>query len=167
MKKKWITNEAGERSKVGQCDRCEEWFPAEIFVKTARCVRCVDEVSRGIRWAKREPKTEAARNWYKNNKHVWVDKYRMHRRVVIERLGGKCACCGETDKEFLTIDHVEGGGGQHMKAIGNLSSYLYRHGWKEGEYRCLCMNCNFSFGHYGYCPHQAVASLLACAEAQQ
>lgn len=164
MKKKWITNEAGERSKVGQCDRCEEWFPAEIFVKTARCLVCRDEVSRGVRRAKKDPKNAAAREWYSRNRDLWLDKYRIHRRAVIEKLGGKCSCCGEDNREFLSIDHVDGGGGQHQKAIGNLASHLYRHGWKEGEYRCLCHNCNFSFGKYGYCPHQAIASLIATRE---
>jgi hypothetical protein len=28
----------------------------------------------------------------------------------------KCVCCGETERDFLTLDHINGGGGQHRVA---------------------------------------------------
>ena len=68
-----------------------------------------------------------------------------------------CQCCGDTTNEFLTIDHIEGGGNKHRKEINRRGSSIYR--WlRQNRYpagfRVLCMNCNHSFGHYGYCPHQ-------------
>jgi hypothetical protein len=64
-----------------------------------------------------------------------------------------CQCCGESNIEFLTFDHVEGGGRQHRKDIGgNFYGWLRRQGYPEG-FRVLCFNCNCSLGHYGYCPH--------------
>lgn len=71
-------------------------------------------------------------------------------------LGRSCACCGESAPEFLTIDHIGGGGTKHRKSVGgNAAMYLaiIREGIPKDKYRTLCMNCNFSFGHWGRCPH--------------
>jgi len=68
----------------------------------------------------------------------------------------KCACCGEWRLEFLTLDHIDGGGNQHRKSgMTGRKFYLWlkREGFPPG-YRVLCMNCNCSIGFYGYCPHQ-------------
>ena len=68
----------------------------------------------------------------------------------------KCACCGESMFEFLSIDHIGGGGKAHRKKIGG-SSYLYswleRNGFPEG-FQVLCHNCNQAIGIFGYCPHK-------------
>lgn len=60
----------------------------------------------------------------------------------------KCALCGKNDYRVLTIDHINGGGRQHMKEIGLDGSYgfyiyLRKHNFPEG-YQILCMNCNCS-----------------------
>lgn len=73
----------------------------------------------------------------------------------------KCACCDETSVEFLTIDHVNNDGAKHRLEIGGrrdwgghmIYSWLIKNGFPEG-FRVLCINCNFSYGHFGYCPHQ-------------
>jgi hypothetical protein len=72
--------------------------------------------------------------------------------------GPKCECCGDKNIEFLSIDHIDGGGCQHRKELfgtthGSIYGWLKKSGYPEG-YRVLCMNCNFSLGHYGYCPHR-------------
>lgn len=72
-----------------------------------------------------------------------------------------CACCGETLLEFLAIDHIAGGGRQHMKKIGHrLVRWLRREGYPEG-FRVLCHNCNFAIGHYGYCPHHSASVMTS------
>jgi len=67
----------------------------------------------------------------------------------------ECACCSETHIEFLAIDHIGGGGNKHRKSenIKNLYRWLKKHNYPIG-FRVLCMNCNFSIGAYGYCPHR-------------
>ena len=72
----------------------------------------------------------------------------------------KCQCpsgkCGENRFEFLSIDHIGGGGTKHRKEIkGGEQFYRWirRNGFPEGL-RILCHNCNMSLGFYGYCPHQ-------------
>ena len=78
------------------------------------------------------------------------------RKECIQAYGGICECCGETTYEFLTIDHVQGGGRQERNHHGggsNLLRALRKNGFPPG-YRVLCYNCNNSYGMYGYCPHK-------------
>ena len=79
---------------------------------------------------------------------------------MIQAYGGKCLCCGEEAPEFLTIDHIHGGGTEERKRIkGGQTFYahLKKHGWPKDRYRLLCANCNGSIGRHGYCPHQSSA----------
>ena len=69
-----------------------------------------------------------------------------------------CACCGELEKMFLVIDHMNGGGGQHRKAIsGHISTWLKRQDYPDG-YRVLCHNCNHAV-RLGVCPHSFVRAV--------
>lgn len=99
-------------------------------------------------------------NYYRNRetKLTANKKYRQRlRQQVFEAYGGTvCACCGDTHEEFLTIDHINGDGADHRREIGKSTYKL--HLWLKnsgfpGGFRILCMNCNFSFGMRGYCPH--------------
>jgi hypothetical protein len=79
---------------------------------------------------------------------------------VLEHLGSSCACCGETNPLFLTIDHVQNDGSEHRKRERlhtwmQLVSRIKREGWPRGRYQVLCYNCNVVKGHYGSCPHQS------------
>jgi len=81
---------------------------------------------------------------------------RLLKTEVISAYGGRCECCGESAMEFLTIDHVNGGGTKHRKVVGAGGTFYYwlrRNNYPSG-YRVLCMNCNCSYGSYGYCPHK-------------
>jgi hypothetical protein len=74
--------------------------------------------------------------------------------------GGCCRCCGESTDELLSIDHIEGGGNQHRKAINRYGTDMYR--WLKAQgfppgFRVLCHNCNLARGRYGYCPHEEQA----------
>ena len=70
---------------------------------------------------------------------------------TIVAYGGRCTICDETRWEFLTIDHVNGGGSQHRASVsGNLYSWLMRQGWPKNGYRLLCANCNCSMKTNGW-----------------
>lgn len=75
---------------------------------------------------------------------------------VFEAYGGAfCKCCGEDYYEFLSIDHAEGNGAEHRRLElrgRDLYYWLIKNDFPQG-FRVLCMNCNFSLGHHGYCPH--------------
>lgn len=78
------------------------------------------------------------------------------KKAIFLHYGAVCVCCGETRTEFLTVDHVNGGGTKHRKDLGGGTKFfqwLKDNNFPEG-YRILCMNCNFSLGRFGYCPHQ-------------
>lgn len=66
-----------------------------------------------------------------------------------------CKCCGETIYEFLSLDHIDGGGTQHRKSLGSkyIISELISLGMPVG-YQVLCHNCNMAKGFYGVCPHK-------------
>lgn len=74
---------------------------------------------------------------------------------VVAAYGGRCACCGETEIEFLSLDHTDGGGYQHRRARGNkIYGDLKAAGWPQDGYRILCMNCQFGTMRGRICPHQ-------------
>ena len=78
------------------------------------------------------------------------------RRLRILMLyGGKCACCGLENFEFLAIDHIHGGGIKHRRTFTSRQRYWRWLAEKRREgFRVLCHNCNHSRGMYGYCPHE-------------
>jgi hypothetical protein len=74
----------------------------------------------------------------------------------------QCECCEEKNLEFLSIDHINGGGGEQRKADPSsikIYAWLKRNKFPKG-YRVLCMNCNFAHGRYGYCPHKLPSQLI-------
>lgn len=77
------------------------------------------------------------------------------RMVVLNAYGNKCTCCGETRNQFLSIDHVNGGGNKHRKEIGHghVYSWIRRNGFPP-DFQILCHNCNLAKGFYGKCPHK-------------
>ncbi len=74
---------------------------------------------------------------------------------VIEKYGGKCACCGITNHIFLTVHHIEGRirKDEHWKKI---CSNTWRNALKEDrtDLKILCHNCHFAISHYSnqICP---------------
>ena len=73
------------------------------------------------------------------------------------RYGPDCRCCGESEPTFLQVDHVEGGGNEHRREIGEggsrLLQWLERAGW-PGGFQILCANCNQSKSILGGCAHE-------------
>ena len=85
---------------------------------------------------------------------------------VFAHYGKSCACCGESEIRFLTLDHINDDGvgerrklsrGKRYNAYGsgaNFYVWLKRNGYPEGL-RVLCFNCNCARAHNkGICPHQ-------------
>lgn len=109
---------------------------------------------------------------YERNKHILLPQMRKRGnekrvedklKVISHYSNGtnKCECCSEKYYEFLTIDHIKGGGHKHRKQVGYSKIYIWliRNHFPIG-YRVLCMNCNFAYGRYGYCPHKTGSKKL-------
>lgn len=113
----------------------------------------------------REEINRKRRERYVNNKEVHLAKTKEYRESVrIKTLtyysNGEpnCACCGEKERHFLSIDHIHGGGRQHRLRISrgggvDFLMWLSSQGYPDG-YQVLCMNCNTAKHKLGLCPHK-------------
>lgn len=87
-------------------------------------------------------------------------------RVYAAYGGYECACCGETQKEFLSIDHIRNDGyemfkkGIHPRGTG-FYIWLCKNNFPEG-FQVLCMNCQFGKKHNnGVCPHMEGVEIIS------
>ena len=92
---------------------------------------------------------------------VTKDRQRRLRLRVLKHYGGEdpaCACCKEKRLEFLSIDHIEGGGNEqrrrdNVRSGASFNYWLVRNHFPTG-FRLRCHNCNMARGFYGVCPHE-------------
>lgn len=113
------------------------------------------------RWVEEHKAQLAAyhKNYRKANRRALARKKREANRAAklegIAVYGGKCACCGETRIEFLTLDHLNGRKDEPYRITGQKAwARLKARGWPKDNYQLLCFNCNCAKGVYGRCPHQ-------------
>jgi hypothetical protein len=79
--------------------------------------------------------------------------YQEKRKLVFDHYGWRCSCCGESESNFLTIDHIHNDGANHKKERTNtLYEWLVKNNFPEG-FRTLCYNCNCG-RKLGSCPHK-------------
>src|SRR5579871_444113 len=96
----------------------------------------------------RERNNEKARRWH-----------RLNYERVLEHYGKVCACCGESNPSFLTIDHVNNDGyveRSSKKDCTGPSWYarIIRRGF-PADLQILCYNCNMGKARCkGVCPHK-------------
>ena len=112
--------------------------------------------------ARLDAQAKRYRQEHKEQMRKYHHRYHLEHRIAektqaLEAYGGAtCSCCGELHVEFLTLDHINGGGRKHRQEIRrqgfHFYSWLRLHGYPSG-FRVLCMNCNLSLGLYKYCPH--------------
>jgi hypothetical protein len=132
----------------------------------------------------REKHVAYCRNWRTNNKDKccrYSRRYRLKNRTQIldkhkewelknkitvllyySNNDIKCACCGEKTIEFMTLNHINGGGSKHRRELKkyNIYDWLIRNNFPDG-FNVLCMNCNFALGMFGYCPHADKKEVVA------
>lgn len=90
--------------------------------------------------------------WARNHKQVRrlrvIDYYSKGTR--------RCNCCGETQLQFMQIDHINNDGYKNRKLIkqSNIENWILKNNYPEG-FQILCANCNFGRRiNKGVCPHQ-------------
>ena len=94
------------------------------------------------KWYKIDWETKKYNNRKRGKKYR--DKYKA---LVLEHYGGKppkCACCGETQYEFLCIDHIKGNGTKHLHSLnlrGTIYRWIIRNNFPK-IFQILCFNCN-------------------------
>ena len=167
--------------KTRRCTKCGETKPLEMFpvVDSARgyrrhwCALCesqrkvdyynanhteIREKQKSARAGKRTKRDLTAAQLAERN--LWQRIYReKHKAMVMEAYGNKCACCGETEPFFLSIDHVNNDGFMarkhklHPTDTLNFYRWLVKNDFPK-DFQILCMNCNFGKARNGgVCPH--------------
>jgi len=99
-------------------------------------------------YAKNKEKIQIrAREWARDNRHKVVAYQEKLKAGTLAAYGGRCALCGETNVEFLSIDHVANDGAKHRQELNPNQSTIHiwarRNGYPS-SLRCLCMNCNIT-----------------------
>lgn len=72
-----------------------------------------------------------------------AEKQQNLKRKVMEGYGGKCSQCGETELEFLTLDHVNNDGASHRVGKNNLYLWAIKNNFPDCL-QCLCFTCNLT-----------------------
>lgn len=154
------------------CHHCNQDFPASKEFwhanrsrKDGLCAWCkVCNRAHAKKYSDAHPQLyrDAAKKWRQNNlersrekSRKWYSDLRLETLLHYGGSPPKCACCGESQLEFLAIDHINGGGRQSRLKHGRGGQYFQRLrklGWPEG-YQVLCHNCNVAKSYYGACPH--------------
>lgn len=162
-----MTKGAGEvrrMTETKKCPACDRTLPSDAFNKNrssktglqVECKKC--QAARHRLHYANNTETYRVRHqtekWKAQSRESARRCWKRDRLDAIAHYGNKCACCGEATLEFLTIDHIKGGGNQHRREIGtHLCRWLKRNNWPSG-FQVLCANCNCAKGFYGTCPHQ-------------
>ena len=113
------------------CRLCGKLKPSfDFYGRQARCKECIGILSDEYREKTYSP--SARSEWRQIRKFKIIHHYSKGTMI--------CARCGFSDIRALSIDHIDGGGTQHRKLIGDLYGWLNKNNYPEG-FRVLCMNC--------------------------
>lgn len=150
------------------CSKCRKKKPLDSFYLNGTRYK-------GRRYRLAECKVctrERGHAWYRaNRQHVLARGkiYLQARRAEIREAafiaygGHKCVCCGETEKLFLTLDHINNDGGKwRTETLGKRTmAGFHTYVWllKKGFpkiMQVMCMNCQHGkLMNQGVCPHQS------------
>lgn len=103
---------------------------------------------------------ERYRGRYKKNKALMNAAGKRHykklQQIVFNHYGNQCACCGEAERSFLALDHVNNDGAQHRRELGAghvLFRWIIENNFPD-TIQLLCHNCNMGkHRNGGVCPH--------------
>jgi len=78
--------------------------------------------------------------------------------MILSHYGGRCTCCGETNLDVLTIDHINNDGAEHRReskcGYGSVFYKWLRDCHFPSGFQVLCFNCNSGrVVNGGVCPH--------------
>lgn len=149
----WKHDTGGHRHECKTCyrKRMAEWRSQNLDTVKERSKRKYAQT-------RKDPEKYAKiRQRARINAKEWIARVRDE---VYNAYGGAvCVCCGETERRFLTMDHINNDGHIHRKkekwAASALYTYLRSHGFPPG-YQVLCFNCNLGKArNKGVCPHKS------------
>jgi hypothetical protein len=141
-----------------------------------------EELSNSGKWNRNNPEynkeyrrrnKEYFKEYIRNNRKSIKDRRREFRRknkiLAFEYYSNgtmACARCGEKNIDFLTIDHINGGGALHYRETSTgitewLSVQYRKTGRWPGGFQVLCANCNSikGFEDNGYTSRHPISKL--------
>lgn len=146
-----------KRKAMGLCIKCGKNPPRE---NKTTCEICAKRQKKHYEKHKEE-RREHDRKYYKEHLEEHKERNKKYlnqlRAKVIKAYGSKCICCGESNKRFLTIDHINNDGAvrrKEMKAGANFYKKIISSGFPD-DLQLLCYNCNCGRAcNGGICPHK-------------
>ena len=128
--KKYKDKEYKRRKEEGLCGNCGK-LPREVGTMCQNCSTYRKEYAR--------------------------KRYTAARDKIMQAYGNACACCGEMEPMFLSLDHVQNNGANHRREVGTGTKFFE---WVVNNnypdtLQILCANCNTGkHRNGGVCPHQ-------------
>jgi len=166
----WARSTRAKRISLGLCISCAK----PVITGKRKCQECLDKQSarkrkRSAEWRSRvkericptcgKPCDDGNKmcSRCRNSRNRSIKRFR---KKVVDKYGGKCSCCGESEYSVLQIHHVGGGGGRHRRSIGlegggyMFCLWLKKNNYPSG-YEILCANCHTSrHRNGGVCFHK-------------
>ncbi len=76
------------------------------------------------------------------------------RDKVLKAYGHRCVCCGEKERDFLALDHIDRSGSEQREDMSQIGFHHWLLKEKRSNIRILCHNCNMATRFGSPCPHQ-------------
>lgn len=119
------------------------------------------EAHKRAEYARRHNVERSGSQEFRTRNRKYQRDYRQKlKAIVYDHYGHRCACCGETEPLFLSIDHVNNDGyalrkyNGHPQQNARFLKWLIDNNFPD-DFQILCMNCNFGKSkNGGICPHQ-------------
>ncbi len=147
---------------IKRCGKCKQEFSTDSFCRNRStedgladyCKLCHNAYYK--KW--RSKNIEKARRIVNES----IAKIKLE---VMTHYGLQCACCGEDEYTFLTLDHINNDGAEHRKSLSDHFArriYLWaRKNNYPSSLQTLCMNCNWGKRmNSGVCPHALKEALV-------
>jgi len=149
-----------------RCSKCGEVkLLSEFYVRKNKSLMAECKVCTRLR-SKARMNSEKRVEILKKDNESHRRKYKQIKDAVFAAYGGhKCACCGETEPLFLTLDHINNDGAEFRKknfpgknwrfsAGSRTYRWILKNNFPDG-YQVLCANCNHGKRtNNGICPHE-------------
>jgi len=139
-----------------QCNKCLQNKSRSDFYTDSRNRSGIETQCKACRCARQRQRLSTAEGLAKHRK-CSRDGIQRLKDAAYEAYGGyRCVCCGETEPNFLSLDHIHNDGAIHRKEVSGSNFYRWL---RDRDYppilQILCMNCNVGrHRNGGICPHR-------------